>query len=191
MDWTQELIESLKALWNEGHSTAEIGRRLGVSKNAVVGKSHRLALPPRQSPIRRATAVQDPATAHKLSVASAPDPSAIKISARPAATHGESPTAIAVPHQDEARDVVEPAARRSTVALPRDELKSATAAPRSLSALQPAVHRRPAPCCWPLGEPRTPGFRLCGAPALPGKPYCAEHAALAYVRARDRSEDAA
>jgi GcrA cell cycle regulator len=46
-------------------------------------------------------------------------------------------------------------------------------------------------CCWPIGEPGQPDFRFCSAEALPGKPYCAEHAAIAYVKARDRREDAA
>ncbi len=44
MEWNEETIEKLRALWAEGHSTAEIGRRMGVSKNAVVGKAHRLNL---------------------------------------------------------------------------------------------------------------------------------------------------
>jgi GcrA cell cycle regulator len=52
-DWPSDRIIRLRALWDEGHSTAEIGRRLGVSKNAVVAKSHRLDLPGRPSPIRR------------------------------------------------------------------------------------------------------------------------------------------
>jgi len=51
MSWTDEKIEDLKKLWAKGLSTAEIGRALGVSKNAVVGKSHRLNLKPRPSPI--------------------------------------------------------------------------------------------------------------------------------------------
>ncbi|MEN0076338.1 MAG: GcrA family cell cycle regulator, partial [Paracraurococcus sp.] len=53
MDWTAEAIDQLRSLWAEGHSTAEIGRRMGISKNAVVGKAHRLNLPARPSPIRR------------------------------------------------------------------------------------------------------------------------------------------
>jgi len=52
-DWNNVAIGRLRSLWEEGHSTAEIGRRLGVSKNAVVGKAHRLDLPDRPSPIRR------------------------------------------------------------------------------------------------------------------------------------------
>jgi GcrA cell cycle regulator len=46
-------------------------------------------------------------------------------------------------------------------------------------------------CCWPLGEPGTKEFRFCGGESILGKPYCAEHAAIAYVRVRDRREDAA
>jgi len=53
MDWNDEIVRRLRWLWDEGHSTAEIGRRLGVSKNAVVGKVHRLDLPTRPSPISR------------------------------------------------------------------------------------------------------------------------------------------
>jgi GcrA cell cycle regulator len=52
-DWNDVAIGRLRSLWVEGHSTAEIGRRLGLSKNAVVGKAHRLDLPDRPSPIRR------------------------------------------------------------------------------------------------------------------------------------------
>ena len=56
MSWTSKLIEDLVRLWNEGASTAEIGRQLGISKNAVVGKAHRLSLAARPSPIKRQTA---------------------------------------------------------------------------------------------------------------------------------------
>ena len=45
--WTPERIERLKLLWEEGVTTAEIGRRIGVTKNAVVGKVHRIGLVPR------------------------------------------------------------------------------------------------------------------------------------------------
>ena len=58
MSWTPELIESLQNLWNDGLTTTEIGRRLGMSKNAVIGKAHRLGLNGRPSPIRRETARQ-------------------------------------------------------------------------------------------------------------------------------------
>ena len=50
--WTPERVATVTRLWNEGLTTAEIGRAVGMSKNAVVGKAHRLQLPPRPSPIR-------------------------------------------------------------------------------------------------------------------------------------------
>lgn len=56
MSWTPEKIKQLKKLWAKGKSTVEIGRELGISKNAVVGKVHRLELDARPSPIKKATA---------------------------------------------------------------------------------------------------------------------------------------
>jgi GcrA cell cycle regulator len=50
-DWNDAAIAELRSLWDEGLATAEIGRRLRVSKSAVIGKAHRLHLPGRPSPI--------------------------------------------------------------------------------------------------------------------------------------------
>mgnify|MGYP001462577898 CR=1 FL=1 len=52
-EWTPENIAALIALWEEGLTTSVMGARLGITKNAVVGKVHRLGLPKRQSPIRK------------------------------------------------------------------------------------------------------------------------------------------
>jgi GcrA cell cycle regulator len=49
-DWTPESIADLRAHWSSGLSTAEIGRRMGISKNAVIGKARRLGLPAREAP---------------------------------------------------------------------------------------------------------------------------------------------
>jgi GcrA cell cycle regulator len=80
-EWTDVTITSLRELWAEGHSTAEIGRRMGVSKNAIVGKAHRLDLPARPSPIRkqgsaepRVRRVQTPKLPTLPSLASGPTP---------------------------------------------------------------------------------------------------------------------
>lgn len=58
--WTDDRIAKLKKLWAEGLTTGEIGKRLGVSKNAVVGKAHRLGLKSRPSPIRRTKKKAEP-----------------------------------------------------------------------------------------------------------------------------------
>ena len=72
MSWTDEKIDDLKMLWAKGLSTAEIGRELGVSKNAVVGKSHRLGLKPRPSPIAGKTAEPAAPGAAPAAAAAAP-----------------------------------------------------------------------------------------------------------------------
>ena len=159
MEWTEEVIVRLRTLWSEGHSTAEIGRRLGVSKNAVVGKAHRLDLSARPSPIRREgepRRVPRPAPVRR--VIGPTLPSLAEPSARPA----PEPPPQAAPEPRPVRAV--------SVARPSGRLVA---------------------CCWPIGEPGTPSFHFCDADALPGKPYCADHAALAYVKVRDRREEAA
>ncbi len=60
MAWTEAQIADLKRLWTAGHSTSRIGTVLGVSKNAVIGKAHRLKLPARPSPIRHSSASKKP-----------------------------------------------------------------------------------------------------------------------------------
>jgi len=169
MDWSTEAIDRLRALWAEGHSTAEIGRRMGISKNAVVGKAHRLNLSARPSPIRRETGGQPavaaprtprtPAPRNTLPQAAMPAPPAIMAAPAPA-----KPVAVVQVH-------------------------AAGAAPSTVRAFPRFASKRN--CCWPIGEPGTPEFRFCASDASNGKPYCTEHAAIAYVKARDRREDAA
>jgi GcrA cell cycle regulator len=159
MEWNDTIIAELRGLWAEGLSTAEIGRRLGISKNAVVGKAHRLDLSPRPSPIRRQ---------ERAPGAPAPAPRAV------------GPTLAPLPSRPA------PAPIHATVAAP--VLKPAPA--RRLAAVA-APPTRVSACCWPIGEPGKPSFHFCNTGSVPGKPYCEEHAAIAYVRIRDRREDAA
>jgi GcrA cell cycle regulator len=166
MDWGIDAIERLRALWAEGHSTAEIGRRMGVTKNAIVGKAHRLQLPPRPSPIRRDAAV----------------PVAVPVGRR-----ATLPPFRETPTQAPARTV----AVAARVAIQPRPAAVAPPAPRPVPAARPIARSGGRSCCWPIGEPGTPGFRFCTAEAMSPKPYCAEHAAIAYVRVRDRREDAA
>ncbi len=156
MDWTDEVIERLKALWAEGLSTAEIGRRMGISKNAVVGKAHRLALPARPSPIRRGASGE---TSRR---------------AAPRRVVGPTLPSLTAPVAEQPSPAI----------IPRPQ-------PAPLRAVVRQGGGRLIACCWPIGEPGTPSFRFCDAASAPGKPYCADHAALAYVKVRDRREEAA
>jgi GcrA cell cycle regulator len=163
MEWNETIIGELKALWAEGLSTAEIGRRLGISKNAVVGKAHRLDLSPRPSPIRRTERPQG---------TQAPAP---RVTGPTLAPLPSGPQVVAT----------------ATVSAPPMPAPIKAPAPRRLAAVAPAPVARVSACCWPVGEPGKPGFHFCDGAAVAGKPYCAEHAQLAYVKIRDRREDAA
>jgi len=63
--------------------------------------------------------------------------------------------------------------------------------PARVAVPAPRPYGRVVTCCWPLGEPGTRTFRFCDDPSEPGKPYCPDHVKLAYVKVRDRREDAA
>jgi GcrA cell cycle regulator len=175
MEWSDEIITRLRALWDEGHSTAEIGRRLGVSKNAVVGKAHRLDLPARPSPIRRDGNGPSPRVRAPRRVAG---PTLPPLVSTHGGNSGQAPRPAMVSAQMRAY---------APAAVPRP------APPPPVPRIQatPRPFARTVACCWPIGEPGTKSFRFCDGDALLGKPYCQEHASLAYVKVRDRREDAA
>jgi GcrA cell cycle regulator len=199
MEWTDEVISQLRALWAEGHSTAEIGRRLGVTKNAIVGKAHRLDLPARPSPIRRdpdAAPVRRAIVRRVEGPTLPPLPSAVadtgpvydpgtasmaaSMAAPAAVSHMPPPPVVA-------RAIVHlPPVPRPMVQAPRP----AVLPPRPVLAA-PRPYGRIVTCCWPLGEPGTREFRFCDVPSEPGRPYCEDHVKVAYVKVRDRREDAA
>ncbi len=169
MEWNSEAIETLRALWAEGHSTAEIGRRMGVSKNAVVGKAHRLNLPARPSPIRR-------------EIEGATGRPAAPLQRRPPAPRQPQPMRRPEP-------APQPVQQHQPQVVAPPPVQLAPPPPPAVVRSFPRVSNRS--CCWPLGEPGTAGFRFCDEGAMSGKPYCSQHASVAYVKARDRREDAA
>lgn len=170
MDWNEETIGCLRQFWQDGHSTAEIGRRMGITKNAVVGKAHRLMLAPRPSPIRR-----DLPDGH--------------VPRRSAPRRATGPT-LPAPNLPPVAASAPPAAVRA-VPPPQQHMPSPQAPVQLRAVPAPRAAVRVSTCCWPIGDPGTASFRFCDDGAMAGKPYCAQHAALAYVKVRDRREDAA
>ncbi len=226
MEWTDETIARLRDLWSQGLSTAEIGRQLSITKNAVVGKAHRLGLPPRPSPIRnrkvtdgeagtteatprrkspsRAKAAE-PAASDLFADKDATPKSAVDTAAeKSAAPARKAPSVAPEAIQPVAQPAVAarpvPAAVKEPVAARREPAVAPKPEPRVAPSPRPAIPprfstagidrptRRGPSCCWPIGDPGTPGFHFCGATPLSGKPYCAEHAAIAYVKIRDRRD---
>lgn len=184
MPWTDEMVESLKKMWDEGLSTGEIGKRLGVSKNSIVGKVHRLQLIARPSPIKK----KDPNTAPK-----AKEKTSSKSSEKP--VKQEKPKAEA---KEAPKTEVQPTPK------PQPEAKTSAPAKKSLPEKEPEAYmnvsipvmhtpKKPGDkitvtdldnhtCRWPLGDPKDENFHFCGAPVRIGQTYCEEHAAIAYVK---------
>jgi GcrA cell cycle regulator len=179
MVWDEETIRNLRDLWSQGLSTAEIGRRLSVSKNAIVGKAHRLELDARPSPIRRDAA--KPATDRPVASSRMSGPTL-----PPLASTAVQPFVPSAPHAQSLRSlpIVAP---RPVAAMPQP----APPPPAIMPSASFQTRRSALSCCWPIGEPGTKTFRFCDDTSLPGKPYCDAHAKLAYVKIRDRKEDAA
>jgi len=167
MSWTDERVELLRQHWIEGKSASQIATLLGhgLTRNAIIGKVHRLGLAgraksPGASPSRPRAApprpgIQRPPRAE---------------AAAPRIVRGATALAIAPVAEPEA----EPEAYESVVL------------PMSLRVT--IVELKEAMCRWPLGDPTSPDFRYCGSPVASG-PYCVHHGRLAYQPAQDRRRE--
>ena len=202
MSWTEERVELLKRMWLEGRSASQIAKELGsVTRNAVIGKVHRLGLSSRNSA----------ESANAESTAAAPQAAAAEPAApapQPAATAPPEPVVDDQPAPaeqigDEQGDVVSPPGaimRRPVVPagqpLPpqpsaneispealanvREVEKSA----RKLSLMELTERT----CKWPIGDPATEDFWFCGLPVKPGKPYCEAHVSVAFQPMQSRRD---
>jgi GcrA cell cycle regulator len=153
MEWTNERVDELRRLWGQGQTASRIAELLGgVTRNAVIGKAHRLGLRGRPSPIRR----EDGQPA---------------VSRPPRAS---APSGAAALAQELTREIQAPAVEAPPPAMP-----AAAAPPPSSSKTLRSGSKA---CSWPVGDPKQPGFHFCGEEAVPGRPYCAAHCTLAYQR---------
>jgi GcrA cell cycle regulator len=193
-EWTDLTIAALDTLWISGYATASIGYYLGFTKNAIVGKSRRLGLPARPSPIRWRNPDAAPTPrARPLPRVAGPTLPPLQSIAAGATTE----PVMAVPRAPDARVRATRAVRTPmppvTVLtgwagirpepVPIERVRTVTAAPKP--------YGRIVTCCWPFGDSRTREFHFCDVPSEPGRPYCEEHVRIAYVRIRDRREDQA
>ncbi len=196
MSWTDERVETLKKMWAEGQSASQIAKELGgVTRNAVIGKVHRLGLsnrgasmPGRAEDGDEALAVAEAAEVH----AAAPEPVATdereRAETAPAADPWEPEEAAAV----EPEPAALPAARRMPVPagqpLPPQPAANEIS-PEALASVREVEKRArrltlmeltERTCKWPIGDPATDDFWFCGLPTLPGKPYCEAHVGVAF-----------
>ena len=167
MSWTDERVERLRQLWLDGKSASQISADLGfgVTRNAVIGKVHRLGLSGRAKSATPATPRirQRPASAPRAPMA--------RSSSGAHVVRGNTALAFSIETAIDARpvfheDVVVPMSLRVTIV----ELKEAM-------------------CRWPLGDPTSPEFRYCGIQSAGAGPYCAHHGRMAYQPALDRRRE--
>ena len=190
MSWTEERIERLKKMWADGATASQIADELGgVSRNAVIGKAHRLGLEQRPSPVKAgeekegkksAAAAASPKPAPKAEAAK-PAPAAAPATPHPGRAQRLSPQELQYrsigpggfvrqgPGEQQAPIPPAPP-RRLVPAKPSPEVADKT----SLLDLNDRI------CKWPIGHPGEPDFYFCGEPANPGFPYCVEHCGVAY-----------
>ena len=205
MSWTDERIDRLKELWTQGMTASQIADELGgVSRNAVIGKAHRLGLQSRPSPVKPnepAPVAEEAAPAAAAEPAAAPEPAPA-----PAPWEDEPDADAAAPAEAGSDDDAEPE-QPPRPEKPSPQIRSIgpggflrQAPGEQQSPIPPAPPRRlvpakPSPeiadktslldlnekiCKWPLGHPGEPDFHFCGAPANPGFPYCVQHCGVAY-----------
>jgi GcrA cell cycle regulator len=174
MSWTEQQIQMLKDMWGHGFSASDIAGRLGggLTRNAVIGKAHRLKL----SAGLAARGAGSPGMRPAPSAGMADIKSSRKrVMLRPLPVlPTPSGTTSAKPVQREAfRSPADPAKRSEGIAVTK------------------AGDRH---CRWPVGDPRSPDFRFCGCTVHEGLPYCTDHARVAYqnvgkkFRAAENSE---
>jgi GcrA cell cycle regulator len=191
MSWTEERIERLKKMWHDGATASQIADELGgVSRNAVIGKAHRLGLEQRPSPVK-AGEEKDSKKAAPAAVppkSAAPKASAAKAAPTTAEPTDDAPPAPAPPRTEiqyrsigpggfirqgpgDQQPPIPPAPpRRLVPAKPSPEVADKT----SLLDLNDRI------CKWPMGHPGEPDFHFCGQPSNPGFPYCVAHCGVAY-----------
>ena len=166
MSWTDERIALLKKMWKDGKSAADIAKALakGVTRNAVIGKAHRMGLSNRPSPIKKTDA---PAAKEPVKKELPKKEVLKKEVAKPVGKKLVPPVVVS--------GVKNPLVR-GELAEPRKFEKEAIP-PGGGVALIDLTERM---CRWPIGDPREDDFTFCGRGIRAGTPYCPDHAGAAY-----------
>ncbi|PVA11272.1 GcrA cell cycle regulator [Pelagivirga sediminicola] len=199
MSWSDDRVELLKKMWGEGQSASQIAKELGgVTRNAVIGKVHRLGLSNRNGGAAAAAPAQAAPAAAPAEPEAAAERQSAKAAPKPAAKPAKAPAA-------------KPAAKAEPAPEPEEER-----APAPVTRIKPIIPAgQPLPpqpstneidpkalakvsevekkakklslmeltsrtCKWPVGDPATDDFWFCGLPSQAGKPYCEAHVGVAF-----------
>lgn len=181
MSWTDERINTLKKMWGAGKSASEIAEKLGgVTRNAVIGKAHRLGLSGRPSPIKK-VAAKKTATSSAAPAKKAAAPKAAAPVAKPKVVPAVKRVAAAPVKAPVAAPVVRPAA--NAPGKPPEIIQLAALANASSQpdgSIISILELNERTCRWPVGDPKDANFGYCGSSVYMAHPYCAEHVAIAF-----------
>jgi GcrA cell cycle regulator len=210
MSWTDERVETLKKMWAEGQSASQIAKELGgVTRNAVIGKVHRLGLSNRVSPgspaedeaapVAAAAPQPSPAAPAKplavppraATVETAPRPVPVAPAPQPVVAQPVAPSAndsSTITFSPQApiplRKAIIPAGQPLPPQPSANEIS-----PEALASVREVEKRAKKltlmelterTCKWPIGDPATEDFWFCGLPSVAGKPYCEAHVGVAF-----------
>lgn len=185
MSWTDERVELLKKMWGEGQSASQIAKELGgVTRNAVIGKVHRLGLSNRATSAgsaKTAEPKEKPQPKAKAEAKAKPQPKTEP--ARPAAA-AETSAVPAVKPSIPARKQIIPAGQPLPPQPSANEISPEALAKvneiekkaKKLTLMELTERT----CKWPVGDPATEDFWFCGLPVQQGKPYCEAHVGVAF-----------
>lgn len=181
--WDSAMLKKLKALTGKGLSTSEIGKKLGMSKNAVVGKLNRLGwnLKAGGAPSSGNDAAAKKVVAGKAKApAKSTRPAAVpKKAAAGADKASKKAVSVKTPNASK-KGKSAPAPARPTARAGRGPEKNLAMHQRIIQHSLEMANLKPNQCRWPIGDPDSENFHFCGETVFVGKPYCYEHCRQAY-----------
>ncbi|WP_323036274.1 GcrA family cell cycle regulator [Pararhodobacter sp.] len=216
MSWTDDRVELLKTMWAEGKSASQIAKELGsVTRNAVIGKVHRLGLssrgtdssgkaevkaaaeaPAAAAPAKAEAPAPKPAPKAPEAEPAAPEPAPAPQAAAPVSTREPAPAAPTPPPANvtviTGRRPIVPAGQPLPPQPSANEISAETlASVREVEKTAKKLHLMELTertCKWPIGDPATEEFWFCGLPSVAGKPYCEAHVSVAFQPMQSRRD---
>ena len=186
--WDSVALKKLKALTGKGLSTSEIGKRLGMSKNAIVGKLNRLGWNAKAGGAPTVKETESKSVTKKSTDKKASAKITAKVKVAEKKTTGVKTTAksavkkttVAKKTEKKTAEKVKETEKNTVVKTAKTDVKNLAMHQRIIQHSLEMANLKPNQCRWPIGDPDSEHFHFCGETVFVGKPYCYEHCKQAY-----------
>lgn len=186
--WDSVALKKLKALTGKGLSTSEIGKRLGMSKNAIVGKLNRLGWNAKAggAPTVKETESKSVTKKSTDKKASAKTTAKVKVTekkttaVKTTAKSAAKKTTVAKKTEKKTAEKVKETEKNTVAKTAKVDVKNLAMHQRIIQHSLEMANLKPNQCRWPIGDPDSEHFHFCGETVFVGKPYCYEHCKQAY-----------